>query len=137
MPKIRFTVSLEKELLDEFDESILHNKYTNRSEAIRDLIREQLIQEEWESDQEVIGNITMVYNHHEREVSKEVLHLQHDYNDVIISSQHIHIDHVNCLEVIIVRGQVKKITNLYNMLKSSAGVKQCELIRSTTGELIN
>ncbi len=137
MPKIRFTVSLEKELLDEFDESIMTHQYTNRSEAIRDLIREQLIQEEWESDQEVIGNITMVYNHHEREVSKEVLHLQHDFNDVIVSTQHIHVDHLNCLEVIIVRGQVEKITTLYNMLKSSPGVKQCELIRSTTGNLIN
>jgi len=134
MPKIRFTVSLEKNLLKEFDKRIDLAGYSNRSEAIRDLIREEIIAEEWDSDSEVIGSITMVYNHHEREVSKEVLHLQHDYNDIIISTQHIHIDHENCLEVVIVRGTVHQITDLHNALKASAGVKQCELTRSTTGK---
>lgn len=136
MPKIRFTVSLEKELLDEFDEIIDMNKYASRSEAIRDLIRDQLIQDEWASGSEVIGNITLVYNHHERDISREIVQLQHEYSDEIISTQHIHIDHDNCLEVIIVRGGVQEINELYNLLKSSRGVKQCELVRSTTGELI-
>ena len=136
MPKIRFTVSLEKELLQEFDENIELQNYTNRSEAIRDLIREQIVAQEWDSGSEVIGSITMVYNHHERESARALTHIQHDYNEEIISTQHIHIDHVNCLEVIIVRGPVENITELFNHLKSSPGVKQCELTRSTTGNLL-
>lgn len=134
MPKIRFTVSLEKDLLTEFDKKIQVDGYATRSEAIRDLIREGIIKEEWESGSEVIGSITMVYNHHERDVSTDILHLQHDYNDVILSTQHIHVDHDNCLEVIIVRGVVEKITELFHLLKASTGVKQCELTRSTTGK---
>jgi len=137
MPKIRFTVSLERDLLEAFDEKIDLSGYTNRSEAIRDLIREEIIEEEWESESEGIGSITMVYNHHEREISKEVLHIQHDFNEVIISTQHIHMDHENCLEVVIVRGAVNTITDLYHHLKSSPGVKQCELIRSTIGSLLD
>ena len=137
MPKIRFTVSLEEGLLSRFDEALTHRAYTNRSEAIRDLIRQNLIEEEWDQGEEVIGNITMIYNHHERELSKELTHTQHDYNKVIISTQHIHIDHDNCLEVIIIRGKVEEITALYNALKTTAGVKQCELVRSTTGQYLN
>lgn len=136
MAKIRFTVSLEKELLEKFDQNIKIQQYTNRSEAIRDLIRDQIVDEEWESGEEVIGSITMVYNHHERESSRELTQTQHEYNDVIISTQHIHIDHSNCLEVVIVRGQVEQITELYNTLRASHGVKQCELTRSTTGKLL-
>ena len=79
----------------------------------------------------------MVYNHHERESSGILTQLQHDYMGVIISTQHIHIDHVNCLEVIIVRGKVQQITKLFNALKTSHGVKQCELTRSTTGHLLS
>ncbi|MCF7805539.1 MAG: nickel-responsive transcriptional regulator NikR [Candidatus Marinimicrobia bacterium] len=137
MPKIRFTVSLEKELLDEFDANIQRQNYSNRSEAIRDLIREQIVDEEWDRDQEVIGSITMVYNHHERESSRELTNIQHDHNDAIISTQHIHVDHVNCLEVVIVRGTAAQITELFTKLKSSPGVKQCELTRSTTGNLLS
>jgi len=136
MPKIRFTVSLEESLLDRFDQLIENQNYTSRSEAIRDLIREQIISGEWESGTEVIGSITMVYDHHQRESSRNLTHLQHEYNSVIISTQHIHIDHDNCLEVVIVRGKVERITGLYNALRSSPGVKQCELTRSTTGKLI-
>lgn len=137
MPKIRFTVSLEKDLLDEFDDVIQQRSYSNRSEAIRDLIRQNLIDQEWESGTEVIGNITMIYNHHERELARDLTHTQHDFNDVVISTQHIHIDHENCLEVIIVRGNVEEVTTLYNTLKATDGVKQCELVRSTTGTFLS
>jgi len=137
MPKIRFTVSLEKDLLDEFDDVIQQRSYSNRSEAIRDLIRQNLIDQEWESGTEVIGNITMIYNHHERELARDLTHTQHDFNDVVISTQHIHIDHENCLEVIIVRGNVEEVTTLYNTLKATDGVKQCKLVRSTTGTFLS
>jgi len=133
MPKIRFTVSLEKSLLDRFDEHLQLQKYQTRSEAIRDLIRENLVMEEWSGNQEVVGSITMVYNHHERELSQKLLETQHDYNELIISTQHIHIDHDNCLEVIIVRGHSRAIHDLFTLIKSTPGVKQCELTRSTTG----
>lgn len=136
MPKIRFTVSLDEELLRQFDNHISGQSYTNRSEAIRDLIRQQIISEEWESGTEVIGSITMVYDHNQRESSKNLTHLQHEYNEDIISTQHIHIDHDNCLEVVVVRGEVDRIIHLYNALRASAGVKQCELTKSTTGRYL-
>ena len=136
MPKIRFTVSLDEELLQQFDNHINGQSYTNRSEAIRDLIRQQIISEEWESGTEVIGSITMVYDHNQRESSKNLTHLQHEYNEDIVSTQHIHIDHDNCLEVVVVRGGVDRIIHLYNALRSSHGVKQCELTKSTTGRYL-
>lgn len=137
MPKIRFTVSLDEDLLHRFDTHIQDQSYTNRSEAIRDLIREQIISGEWESGTEVIGSITMVFDHHQRESSRNLTQLQHEFNEDIISTQHIHIDHDNCLEVVIVRGEVARVMELFHTLRSSSGVKQCELTRSTTGRSLS
>ncbi|NQU41774.1 nickel-responsive transcriptional regulator NikR, partial [bacterium] len=95
---VRFGVSLDSVLLEAFDQQIEGRHYTNRSEAIRDLIRRELVREEWEeSDREVMGTVTMVYDHHVKGLSERLLHLQHDFTGRIVTSMHVHIDHHNCL----------------------------------------
>jgi len=133
---VRFGVSLEKELLANFDKRIKSRKYTNRSEAIRDLIREDLVKEEWQKGAEVSGTITLIYDHHKRELVNKLMDIQHDHGKVIISSQHIHLDHNNCLEIIAVKGSPRGVQVLSDSLKSVKGVKHTTLSMSTTGECI-
>ncbi len=131
---IRFGVSLNKELLRKFDELIKEKKYTNRSEAIRDLIRESLVKKEWEGNKEVSGAITLVYNHHKRELVSKLMDIQHHYHDSIISTQHIHLDSSNCLEIVAVKGSSKDVEALYWRLKSTQGVKHGGFTLTTTGK---
>ncbi len=131
---VRFGISLEKQLLRKFDERIKESKYTNRSEAIRDLIREDLVKKEWQESREVTGAITLVYYHHKRELVNRLIDIQHDYHDNILSTQHIHLDDDNCLEVIITKGRPKEIEELYGKLKSSKGVKHAGFAMATTGK---
>ena len=131
---IRFGVSLEKTLLDKFDALIREKQYTNRSEAIRDLIRENLVKKEWESNKEVTGAITLVYDHHKRELVNQLMNVQHDYHDTIVSTQHIHLDHYNCLEVVVVKGKSQNAELLFNKLKSAKGVKHAGFTITTTGK---
>jgi CopG family transcriptional regulator, nickel-responsive regulator len=131
---VRFGVSLEKELLDKFDRLIKEKKYSNRSEAIRDLIRENLVKREWVEGKEVAGAITLVFDHHKRDLVNILTDIQHDFYQIIISSQHIHLDHSNCLEVIVVRGKPTEVRELANKLKSNRGVKYGALSIATTGK---
>ncbi len=133
---VRFGVSLDKELLKKFDARIKEKKYTNRSEAIRDLIRDDLVKKEWQEGKEVTGSITIVYNHHKRELTNLLIDIQHDYHDTILSTQHIHLDHDNCLEIIVIKGKPKEIEELYGKLKSAKGVKHGCLSTTTTGKEI-
>lgn len=134
MSLARFGVSLEKELLRKFDEHLKQENYTCRSEAFRDLIRQELVQKEWLSGKEIAGTITLIYNHHKRELVNKLMDIQHDFGRIIISSQHIHLDHDNCLEIIAVKGSPKEAQDLANNLKSVKGVKHGTLSMSTTGE---
>ncbi len=129
----RFTVSLEDDLLDEFDNYIKLRQYNNRSEAVRDLIRKSLVMQEWEAGKEVIGVISLVYDHHHYQLQERITELQHDFHHHIVSSTHIHMDHDNCLEVIIVRGKAKKIKDLAEKLMAIRGVKDGNLGMSSTG----
>jgi CopG family nickel-responsive transcriptional regulator len=131
---VRFGVSLEKELLDKFDRLIKEKKYSNRSEAIRDLIREDLVKREWVEGKEVAGAITLVFDHHKRDLVNILTDIQHDFYQIIISSQHIHLDHSNCLEIIVVRGKPTEVRELANKLKSNRGVKYGALSIATTGK---
>jgi len=131
---IRFGVSLEKELLEKFDKLIKEKKYSNRSEAIRDLIRENLVKREWIEGKEVAGAITLVFDHHKRELVNTLTDVQHDFHQLIISSQHIHLDHDNCLEIIVVRGKPIEVRGLADKLKSTKGVKYGSLSIATTGK---
>ncbi len=130
----RFSISLEEDLLEDFDEFIRQQRYENRSEAIRDLIRSSFIKEEWQGDKDVMGVITLVYDHHQPNLQEKVTELQHDYHHQIVSTTHVHMDHHNCLEVIIVRGKAAELTELANMLSSLRGVRDGKLAMSSTGK---
>ena len=130
---IRFGVSLEKELLDRFDKLLREKNYPNRSEAIRDLIREDLVRKEWIGGKEVAGAITLVYDHHKRELVSKLTDIQHTFYDVIISTQHIHLDPANCLEIVVVKGRPRKVEELAQKLRSTKGVKHGSLTMATTG----
>lgn len=130
---IRFGVSLEKALLEQFDLLIRERQYTNRSEAIRDLIREELLKKEWIEDQEVAGAIIYIYDHHQRDLLNKIIDIQHDHHDVIKSTQHIHLDHHNCLEVVAVKGRSGKVRKLADTLKALKGVRHGSLSMSGSG----
>ena len=129
----RFGISLEKDLIKEFDEHIKSRNYKNRSEAIRDLIRADLVKKQWLCDNEVAGALTMNYDHHKRELVNKLMDIQHDFQKIVISTQHIHLDHHNCLEIIAVRGKAREVEKLASLLKSQVGVKHVALSMSTTG----
>jgi CopG family nickel-responsive transcriptional regulator len=130
---VRFGVSLEKSLLDRFDDLIRDKQYTNRSEALRDLIRRELVQREWQEGKDVAGAITLIYDHHKRDVMSRVTDTQHEFQKVIISTQHIHLDHHNCLEIIAARGKAEEVQKLADALRSIKGVRHATLSMSSTG----
>ena len=131
---VRFGISLEKDLLSKFDRRIRNKDYTNRSEAIRDLIREGLVKNEWRQGKEVTGSINLVYDHHKRKLLNYLMDIQHVFHENILSTQHIHLDHNNCLEIIVVKGDPKAIEALYGKLNSVKGVKHVSFAMSTTGK---
>lgn len=133
----RFGVSLDDSLLKRFDKLIAQKGYPNRSEAIRDLIRNNLVKEEWEAGtKETVGTITLVFSHHTRELPDILTDLQHDHYTSIVSSMHVHLDHHNCLEVLVVRGKGNTIKKLADKLIGTKGVKHGKLTLATTGEEI-
>jgi len=134
---VRFGVSVEDSLLDKFDRLIRKRGYATRSEALRDLIRQELVKNEWEEDQEVAGTITFIYDHHRRGLSSQLTDLQHDHQDIIISSQHIHLDHHNCLEIVAVRGKASEVEELAHALRSVKGVRHGALSMTSTGKEID
>jgi len=123
----RFGVSLEQTLIDAFDRHIAAQHYKSRSEAIRDLIREELIRKEWKEGGSVAGAIVMTYDHHKRELVNVLIDIQHDFQDTIISTQHVHLDHHHCLEIIAVKGRASDVENLATTLKIQVGVKHLSL----------
>ena len=133
---VRFGVSLEKALLDRFDVLIREKQYTNRSEALRDLIRRELVQKEWQGGSDVAGAITLIYDHHKRDILRMVTDTQHAFQQVIISTQHIHLDHHNCLEIVAARGKAGEVQKLADALRSIKGVRHATLSMSSTGREI-
>mgnify|MGYP001106961896 CR=1 FL=1 len=130
----RFGVSLPKDLLDKFDRLIKEKNYPNRSKAIADLIRQELIKKEWQQNKEIAGAITLIYNHHKRELLDKLTDIQHSFQKIIISTQHIHLDEENCLEIIAVKGSPKEAQRLADVLKAVKGVKHGVLSMSSTGK---
>lgn len=130
----RFSISLENNLLASFDRYIKAQSYNNRSEAIRDLIRKALVKQEWMSDSKVMGVITLVYDHHQHQLQEKVTEVQHDYHHHIVSSTHVHMDHNNCLEVIIVKGKAQEVQDLADRLIALRGVRDGNLAMSSTGK---
>lgn len=139
MPTLeRFGVSMDEALLHRFDSLIEARGYASRSEAIRDLVRQELVQEEWSDPQsEVIGTITVAYEHHAHELAHALVELQHRYCACIVCSTHVHVDEHNCLEVIIVRGKSETVRTIADSLISAKGVKHGQLACTTTGQGIH
>jgi len=133
---VRFGVSLDKGILLKFDKQIKEEKYPTRSKAIGDLIRKSLIEKEWIEGKEVSGVITLVYDHHKRKLVNRLTTIQHDSHNLVISSQHVHLDHDNCLEIVVVKGKSEKIEKLAQELKATKGVKYGSLTMATTGKEI-
>ena len=129
---VRFGVSLEKELLAAFDRFIGKKQYPNRSRAITDLIRRQMVEKAWDENRSVFGVITIVYDHHRRMLAERLLHIQHDFPGAVLSSQHLHISHHACLEIIAVKGKGKKIKDLYHRLGAEKGVLHAAFTESVT-----
>jgi len=135
---VRFGVSLDKALLNQFDPFIERLGYKSRSEAIRDLIRERLVAEEWKADKEpAMGVLSLVYSHEVRELSKKLTDIQHHHLGIILSTTHIHMDEHNCLEVVILKGSGKEIQEVAGLLLSAKGVKHGKLIMTTTGSQLD
>jgi len=129
----RFGVSLEKSLIEAFDRYIEAERYTNRSEAIRDLIRERLAVKRWNDGGLVAGAIVMTYDHHKHDLVTKMTHIQHDYHDAIISTQHVHLDHDNCLEILAVKGRAADVQALADSMKALVGVKHLDFSISPFG----
>jgi CopG family nickel-responsive transcriptional regulator len=130
----RIGVAIDSDLLDKFDRLISKRGYTNRSEAFRDLIRDELVEKTWESpDSHVVGTVTLVYDHHVRLLSEKLTDIQHDYHRLILSTLHVHLDHDHCLEVLVVRGKAAEVRTVADSLISAKGVKHGRLTITTTG----
>ena len=130
---VRFGVSIEEDLLEEFDALIRTRGYSNRSEAIRDLIRGYSAERKWEEGGETAGGIVLVYDHNKRELSERLVDIQHDALDIVVSNLHVHLSHHHCLEVIVVRGRAEAIQELADQLQSQKGVTHCSVARVATG----
>ena len=130
----RIGVAIDSDLLEKFDELIGQRGYTNRSEAFRDLIRDELVEKTWESpESHVVGTVTLVYDHHVRLLNEKLTGIQHDYHHAILSTLHVHLDHDNCLEVLVVRGRSSIVRKVADVLISTKGVKHGRLTITTTG----
>ena len=130
----RIGVAIDSSLLEQFDRLIAERGYPNRSEAFRDLIREDLVEQHWESpDADVVGTVTLVYDHHVRTLSERLTGMQHDYHHNILSTMHVHLDHNNCLEVLVVKGKSAAVRKIADRLISTKGVKHGRLTVTTTG----
>lgn len=131
---VRFGVSLEGELLRKFDALIGAEGYSNRSKALADLIRKEFVSDVFARGGAVAGAVTLVYDHHKRDTVHRLLDIQHDHGGIIISAQHVHLDHDNCLEIIAVKGPGARVKALADSLKAVKGVKHATLSVTSSGK---
>jgi len=135
MPElVRTSVSIEKPLFRRLEKLVRNSRYTNRSEFLRDLIRERLVQEEWERDREVVATITLVYNHHARLLNEKLTDLQHDHHETVLATTHVHLDKHMCAEMIMLRGRAGEIKQIADLLRRQKGVYHAGLSISSTGK---
>jgi CopG family nickel-responsive transcriptional regulator len=137
MSLTRFSISLDEGLLQQFDAKIKTDRCPTRSKAVGDLIRDSLVQTEWQTGDEVAGAIVLVYDHHTRDVVTKLTDIQHDYHGMILSTQHMHLDHDNCLEIIAIRGMATEAEALIKGLKAVKGLKHVSLAVGTTGQQLS
>lgn len=130
---VRFGVSVDEELLKKFDKLTVERGYANRSEALRDLMRDALVQQQWQEDEEVVGVVTLLYDHHARNLEAQLTDIQHTQHKQILSTMHIHLDHDHCLEIVAVRGAGRQIEELATQLIGMKGVRHGKLTATSTG----
>ncbi len=130
---VRVSMSLEEELLQRFDRHVEQQGYPTRSEAIKALMRRELAEEQWAGKSVVAGSITMVYDHHRAGIVQKLMDIQHDFGGVIVSTQHVHLDHDHCLEIVVVKGRASRIQKLVAILRSAKGIKHHALVITSVG----
>lgn len=130
----RLSFSIERPLLERLETLRAEAGYSNRSEFLRDMIRGRLVDRAWELDEEAVGTITLVYDHHVRDLNAKLTALQHDHHDVILATTHVHLDHHHCVEVILVRGRAARIRAIADALRTHKGVLHGGLSMSSTGK---
>lgn len=135
---MRFSVTMPEDLLMKFDHLVARRGLAkNRSEVVRDLVREALVEDECATPGRIVmGTLTIVYSHHANDLQDKLHHIQHHYLDMIVSSMHVHIDEGNCLEVIVFRGETGLVQDVANLILGTKGVKTGRLVMTTTGEFI-
>ncbi|KPL08615.1 nickel-responsive regulator [candidate division BRC1 bacterium SM23_51] len=130
----RFSISMNRELLKKFDERIRRKGYPNRSEAIRDLVRNALVEQCWgRAGEKVAATVTLVYDHHTRELADRLADIQHDHGSLVVATTHVHLDDDNCLEVVILRGRSGRVRRLAELLIAQKGVKHGRVIHTSEG----
>ena len=130
---VRMSIAIEKPLFDRLEALLKKNGYENRSEFIRDVVRDLLVKEEWNKDQEVLGTITLLYDHHQRQLSERLIDLQHGHDAAVLVTTHLHLSHDLCAEVILVRGRASRVRDLANEIHQQKGVLHAELSMTSTG----
>ncbi len=130
---IRTGISLERELLERFDQVIRKKGYGSRSEAIRDLVRDHFVEEDVAANKVVVATLTLVYDHHQPKLSEQLIEAQHDYKGQVLATTHVHLDHRNCLEVIILKGHGIDVKKFADKLLSLKGVKHGKLVLTHAG----
>ncbi len=131
---VRVSMSLEDRLLERLEKLIQKSRYTNRSEYIRDMIRERLVQESWQGNRDAVGTVTMVYNHHKRRLTQKLIELQHHHHTKVLAVTHVHLDEDLCAETILMRGRADEIRRLADLLRQQKGVLHAALSMSSTGQ---
>jgi CopG family nickel-responsive transcriptional regulator len=132
---VRLSISLEQPLLHQLERLVAASSYTNRSEFVRDLIRQRLVEQEWaDQREEVVGTITMVYDHHQRQLADRLVDIQHEHHEHILATTHVHLTHDLCAEMIMVRGGAATVRGLADSLRQQRGVLHATLAMSSTGE---
>lgn len=133
---VRLSLSIEKPLFDRLEKLVQRSGYTNRSEFVRDMVRRQLVEGEWEEDQEVLGTVTLVYDHHRRQLSEKLTHLQHHQHEAVLVTTHVHLTPTLCAEVILVRAKASQVRRLADTLRQQKGVLHAGLTMSSTGRTL-
>lgn len=131
---MRVSFTIEKSLYDEMEKLVQAGNYANRSEWIRDLVRERLVRDSWKRNEEAVGTITMVYEHERRDLSGRLIHLQHIHHDAILATTHVHLSHDLCVEMLMARGRAQDIEALADELRRQKGVLHVSVSMSTTGK---
>ncbi len=131
---VRTGLSLERDLLEQFDANIARRGYQNRSEAVRDLIREHLVGEEVDQNKVIAGTLTLVYDHHRPNLTERLIEIQHQAHTQVLAATHVHLDHHNCLEVVIMKGRSAELRKIADQILSLRGVKHGKFVITTTGK---